>query len=58
MIDHKENYKEHEIQLVDTGKGWKYQIPKIQGSRSSMVYTKKETALQIAKGVIDHVTTL
>ncbi len=58
MIDHIENYKEHEIQLTNTGKGWKYQIPKILGTRSSMLYTKKETALQIAKGVIDHIMTL
>jgi chromosome segregation and condensation protein ScpB len=58
MIDHRENYKEHEIQLINTGKGWKYRIPKILGSRSSTLYTEKEIALEIAKGVIDHNTTL
>lgn len=58
MIDYRENYKGYEIELTGTGKGWKYQIPKILGTRLSMLYSKRETALQIAKGVIDHHTTL
>jgi chromosome segregation and condensation protein ScpB len=57
MADHKEDYKGHEIQLAGTGKGWKYQIPKILGSRASMLYSKKETALEIAKGIIDRFIT-
>lgn len=58
MTVYTEEYKGHEIQLTGTGKGWNYQIPKILGGRPSMLYSKKETALQIAKGVIDHLTTL
>ena len=45
MIDYKEDYKGHEIQLTKTGKGWKYQIPNILGYRPPMLYSKKETTL-------------
>jgi hypothetical protein len=58
MTVYTEEYKGHEIQLTGTGKGWNYQIPKILGLRPSMLYSKKETALQIAKGVIDNFITL
>lgn len=58
MTVHKEDYKGHEIQLTGTDKGWTYQIPNVLGHRPSMLYSKRETALQIAKGVIDHLTTL
>ena len=57
MIDYKEDYKGHEIQLTGSGKGWKYQIPKVLGFRPTMLYSKRETALEIAKGVIDRLTT-
>lgn len=53
MIDHKENYKGYEIQLTGTGKGWKYQISAIRGFRPPMLYSKKETALEVAKAIID-----
>ena len=56
-IDHQEEYKGHEILLTSIGRGWKYQIPNILGYRPPMLYSKKETALQIAKGVIDRLTT-
>jgi hypothetical protein len=52
-----EDYKGHKIQLTGTGKGWKYEIPKLLGYRPPMLYSKKETALEIAKGVIDRLTT-
>jgi len=54
---HKEDYKGHEIQLTGTGKGWGYQISTIRGYRSPMLYSKKETALEIAKGIIDRFIT-
>jgi hypothetical protein len=57
MIIHKEDYKGHEIHITDTGKGWNYRIPNVLGSRPSTLYSKRETALQIAKGVIDHLMT-
>ena len=57
-IDHQEDYKGHEIQLTDTGEGWKFEIPTIRGFRNPMLYSKKETALEIAKGIIDRNTTL
>lgn len=50
-------YKGHEIQLTDTGQGWKYQIPAIRGYRHPMLYTRKETALEIAKGIVDRLST-
>lgn len=56
MAGYREDYKGHEIQLTDTGKGWKYQIPKVLGSRPPMLYAKRETALEIAKGIIDRLT--
>jgi len=56
--DHTEEYKGHEIQLTSTGKGWAYRIPTISGNRPGMLYSKKETALEIAKGVIDRNTSL
>jgi len=56
--DHTEEYKGHEIQLTSSGKGWAYRIPLISGNRPPMLYSKKETALEIAKGVIDHLTAL
>jgi hypothetical protein len=55
-IDHQEDYKGHEIQLTKTGKGWKYGIPNMLGYRPPMLYSKKETALETAKGVIDRLT--
>ena len=55
---HTEEYKGHEIQLTSTGKGWAYRIPAISGNRPPMLYSKQETALDIAKGVIDRLTTL
>ena len=55
---YKEEYKGHEIELTGSGRGWNYQIPKILGVRPSMFYSKRETALEIAKGVIDRNTTL
>jgi hypothetical protein len=58
MVDYKEEYKGHEIKLTDTGKGWKYQISTMRGYKSTMLYSKKETALEIAKGIIDRNTTL
>jgi hypothetical protein len=54
---HTEDYKGHKIQLTGTGKGWEYQIPTIRGYRSPMLYSKKETALEIAKGIIDRFIT-
>ena len=57
MMGYKEDYKGHEIQLTNTGEGWKYQIPKVLGFRPTMLYSKRETALEIAKGVIDRLTT-
>jgi hypothetical protein len=50
---HKEDYKGHKIQLTGTGKGWEYQISTIRGNRPPMLYSKKETALEIAKAIID-----
>ena len=58
MTIYKEEYKGHEIELTGSGKGWKYQIPKILGTRFSVSYSKRETALEIAKGVIDRNTIL
>ena len=57
MTDYKEDYKGHEIRLIHIGKGWKYQIPNILGYRPPMLYSKKATALEIAKGVIDRLAT-
>ena len=58
MKDYKEEYKGHEILLTGTGKGWAYKIPSVSGNRPTMLYSKKETALERAKGVIDRLTTL
>ena len=58
MTNHVEDYKGHEIQLTDTGEGWDYQIPTIRGFRRPMLYSSKETALKIAKGIIDRAITL
>jgi hypothetical protein len=52
-----EDYKGHQIQLTGSGKGWKYQIATIRGYRPPMLYSSKETALEIAKGIIDRVIT-
>ncbi len=57
MKDYKEDYKGYEIQLTGTGKGWEYHIPKVLGFRPTMLYSKQETALEIAKGIIDRLTT-
>jgi hypothetical protein len=57
MAVYTEEYKGHEIQLIGDGRKWNYQIPKILGNRLSMVYSTRETALEIAKGIIDrHIT--
>jgi len=56
MADYKEDYKGHEILLTSSGKGWKYEIPKILGYRPPMLYSKRETALARARGVIDRLT--
>ena len=53
MTDHTEDYKGHIIQIRRTGRGWEYQIPTIRANKSAMLYSKKETALEIAKGIID-----
>jgi hypothetical protein len=58
MTDYKEEYKGHEILLTGSGKGWKYEIPKILGYRPPMLYSKRETALERAKGVIDRLTSI
>ena len=58
MADQIEDYKGHEIQLIDTGQGWGYKIPMIRGFRHPMLYSSKETALKIAKGIIDRLITL
>ena len=58
MTIYKEEYKGHEIQLIGEGRKWNYQIPKILGDRLLILYSKRETALEIAKGIIDRHTTL
>jgi len=58
MANQIEDYKGHEIQLIDTGQGWEYKISAIRGFRHSMLYSSKETALKIAKGIIDRLITL
>ena len=58
MTNQTEDYKGHEIQLIDTGEGWEYKISTIRGFRRPMLYSSKETALKIAKGIIDRLITL
>jgi hypothetical protein len=58
MTNQIEDYKGHEIQLIDTGEGWEYKIATIRGFRHPMLYSSKETALKIAKGIIDRLITL
>ena len=58
MTNQIEDYKGHEIEIIDTGRGWEYKISTIRGFRNSMLYTSKETALKIAKGIIDRLITL
>jgi hypothetical protein len=58
MTIHKEDYKGHEIELTGTGKGWKYRIPNVLGYRPPMLYSKRETALKVAKAVIDRLINL
>ena len=51
-----EDYKGHEIELIDTDKGG-YKISSIRGLDFTCLLNK-ETAIKIAKGIIDRLITL